>query len=63
MDATDTVADALPAATALAERTGGVIAVSGDVDLIVSPGRVTWLTSGDPLLQRVIGTGCAPSGR
>ena len=59
VDATDTVADALPAATALAERTGGVVAVSGDVDLIVSPGRVTWLTSGDPLLQRVIGTGCS----
>lgn len=59
VDATDAVAEALPAARLLAERTGGVVAVSGDVDLIVSPGRVTWLTSGDPLLQQVIGTGCS----
>ncbi|WP_460490490.1 hydroxyethylthiazole kinase, partial [Corynebacterium nasicanis] len=46
-------------ARALAERTGGVVAVSGPVDLIVSAGRSTWLTSGDPLLTLVSGTGCA----
>lgn len=32
VDATETVADALPAARALVEQTGGVVAVSGDVD-------------------------------
>lgn len=53
------VEDAVEAAKTLNERTGAVIAVSGKRDLIVSEGRVTWLTSGDPLLQKVIGTGCA----
>lgn len=59
VDATDAVADALPAAQQLAARTGGVVAVTGREDLIVSADRVTWLSSGDPLLQLVIGTGCA----
>lgn len=59
VDTAHRVAEALPAARALAESTGAVVAVSGPVDLIVSPGRETWLTSGDPLLTRVSGTGCA----
>lgn len=50
---------ALGGARALAADTGAVVAVSGPVDLIVSPGRETRLTSGDPLLTRVSGTGCA----
>ena len=59
VDATDEVADALEAAQVLARRTGGVVAVTGPEDLIVSEGRVSWLESGDPMLQLVIGTGCA----
>lgn len=59
VDATDSVEVALDAATELAVRTGGVVAVSGPRDLIVSEGRTTWLDSGDPLLQQVIGTGCS----
>ncbi|RNE49124.1 hydroxyethylthiazole kinase [Corynebacterium alimapuense] len=59
VDSTEAVIEALPAAQELAIRTGGVIAVSGPRDLIVSSGRVTWLKSGDPLMQRVIGTGCS----
>lgn len=59
VDATDDVASALPAARELAARTGGIVAVSGPRDLIVSAGRVTWLESGHPMLQRVIGTGCS----
>ncbi|MDN6304787.1 MAG: hydroxyethylthiazole kinase [Corynebacterium sp.] len=59
VDATDEVDTALQAARSLTERTGGVVAVSGARDLIVSTGRVTWLTSGDPMMQRVIGTGCS----
>ncbi len=59
VDATDEVASALPAARELAARTGGVVAVSGPRDLIVSEGRTTWLESGHPLLQKVIGTGCS----
>lgn len=59
VDATDAVADALVAAQQLAHQTGGVVAVTGPEDLIVSTDRVTWLKSGDPMLQLVIGTGCA----
>ncbi|MFP7365806.1 hydroxyethylthiazole kinase [Corynebacterium callunae] len=59
VDATDSVEAALEAAQVLAARTGAVVAVSGAEDLIVSQGRVTWLESGDPMLQMVIGTGCS----
>lgn len=59
VDSTDDVAGALIAAQQLATQTGGVVAVTGPEDLIVSAGRVTWLHSGDPMLQLVIGTGCA----
>jgi hydroxyethylthiazole kinase len=63
VDATDEVESALAAARELARTTGAVVAVSGPRDLIVSAGgdgdRITWLTSGDPLMQRVVGTGCA----
>ncbi|WP_291477424.1 hydroxyethylthiazole kinase [Corynebacterium sp.] len=59
VDSTDEVDTALLAARALADRTGGVVAVSGARDLIVSSGRTSWLASGDPMLQRVIGTGCS----
>lgn len=66
VDATDVVESARDAAGALARATGAVVAVSGPRDLIVSACgetgddiRVTWLTSGDPLMQRVVGTGCA----
>lgn len=59
VDSLDAVADALPAARALSTNYGAVVAVSGEVDLIVSEGRTSWLTSGDPMMQNVIGTGCA----
>lgn len=58
-DSTATPDVALDAARALARDTGGVVAVSGERDLVVSAGRTTWITGGDPLLTRVTGTGCA----
>ncbi|MDO5670577.1 MAG: hydroxyethylthiazole kinase [Corynebacterium sp.] len=59
VDSADTVDDALPAAQALAARTGGVVAVSGEDDLIVDPARITRLSSGHPLLTLVSGSGCS----
>lgn len=59
VDSTDEAAAALPAARQLVERTGAVVAVSGARDLFVSDGRATWLSSGHPLMQQVIGTGCS----
>lgn len=53
------VEDAVEAAKQIADQTGAVVAVSGSRDLIVSEGRTTWLSSDDPMLQKVIGTGCA----
>ncbi len=59
VDATAGVEDAAAAATALAERTGGVVAVSGPVDLVVGDGRSVRIANGDPLLTKVTGGGCA----
>lgn len=59
VDATARVDDAAAAAAALAERTGGVVAVSGPVDLVVGDGRAVRIANGDPLLTRVTGGGCA----
>lgn len=59
VDSTLEPEDALNAAVSLAGRTGGIVAVTGARDLIVSEDRITWLTSGAPMLQQVIGTGCS----
>ncbi|GAB2514531.1 Hydroxyethylthiazole kinase [Corynebacterium atrinae] len=53
------VPGALNAAHQLAERISGVVAISGPVDLIVSPSKSSWVTSGSGLLQRIAGTGCS----
>lgn len=63
VDSTDSTSEALAPALALAERTEGVVAVTGEQDVVVTNSggstRATWITSGHPLLQKVIGTGCA----
>lgn len=59
VDSADTADAAIPAARALAERTGGVVGISGATDIVVSEGRITRITGGDPLMQKVIGTGCS----
>lgn len=59
VDATDEVEAALGAARHLSETTGAVVAISGPVDLIVSEGRTTRVTGGDPMMALVIGTGCS----
>lgn len=61
-DATLAAPTAIRGNTAEIAALGGARALAADtgpVDLIVSPGRETRLTSGDPLLTRVSGTGCA----
>ncbi|MGP9694610.1 hydroxyethylthiazole kinase [Brachybacterium sp. AOP25-B2-12] len=59
VDSAEGSEDAVTAARELAARTGGVVAVSGVRDLVVSAERATWIAGGDPLLTRVTGTGCA----
>lgn len=59
VDATDAADDALDAARDLATRTGGTVAVSGEIDLIVDATRIARVPGGSALLTRVTGGGCA----
>ncbi|MFJ4167503.1 hydroxyethylthiazole kinase [Microbacterium sp. NPDC089698] len=56
LDATEAAADA---ARELARTTGGAVAVSGPVDLLVDAGHEIRIANGDALLTRVTGGGCA----
>lgn len=61
VDSTAASSAALAAAQQLASATGAVVAVTGEVDY-VSDGTRTWaVPGGDPLMTRVVGTGCALS--
>ena len=46
------------AAAALGHRTGAVVAVSGERDLIVKGEERVWVENGHPLMARVTGAGC-----
>ena len=59
VDAVHTPDAAADAARDIAHRTGGVVAVSGPVDLITDGERVVRVANGDRLLTRVTGGGCA----
>lgn len=63
VDATDEVEAALPAATALARQTGGVVAVSGARDAVIAvfggQVHVARVDGGNALMTLVVGTGCA----
>ena len=59
VDSTAGADDAVEAATALARRTGGIVAVSGAVDLITDGTRTVRVGGGSELLTRTTGAGCA----
>lgn len=59
VDSTDGVEAALPTARQLAADTGAVVAISGEVDAVVSAGRTTRISGGHALMPLVIGTGCS----
>lgn len=50
---------ALDAARDLASRTGGAVAVSGAVDYVTDGADLVEVHTGDPLMTRVTGVGCA----
>ena len=50
--------EAARAADLVSQRTGGAVAVSGAVDLVVSGQQRAELDRGTPVLSRVTGTGC-----
>jgi hydroxyethylthiazole kinase len=59
VDSTDSPEAAREAARSLAVRTGGTVAVSGPVDLIVDAERTALVPGGSALLTKVTGGGCA----
>jgi hydroxyethylthiazole kinase len=59
VDSTAGADDAVKAATELAARTGGVVAVSGEVDLLTDGRRTVRVGGGSVLLTRTTGAGCA----
>lgn len=59
VDSTDSTDAAADAAASLAVRSGGVVAVSGPVDLVTDGTRVVRIANGHELLTRVTGGGCA----
>ncbi|MEH0059539.1 MULTISPECIES: hydroxyethylthiazole kinase [Auritidibacter] len=59
VDSTDSVEAVTTIAAELSHRSGAVVAASGPTDLVVSTVARTHVTGGHPMLQQVIGTGCA----
>ena len=60
VDAGDEVDSALDVAARLAERTGGAVAVSGEIDAVVSAESPTLrIANGHQLMTKVTGVGCA----
>lgn len=58
VDATDKAEDVLAAARALSKQNGATVAISGEVDYVVTGDRVTAVEGGHPTMAQVIGTGC-----
>jgi len=61
VDSTSSSKDALAAARALAQRTGAVVAVTGEIDYITDGESLIAIDSGDPLMTLSTGIGCALS--
>lgn len=61
VDSGNDVLAALPSAVTLARRWATCVAVTGEVDYVTDGERVLAVPGGDPLMTRVVGTGCALS--
>lgn len=61
VDSTDQSTDAIDAAAQLARQTGGVVAVTGEVDVVSDGAHTVRVAGGDPLMARVTAMGCAAS--
>lgn len=59
VDSTAAAEEALAAAEGLARRTGGVVAVSGAVDVVTDGSTTVRVGGGSALLTRTTGAGCA----
>ncbi|EAZ3422266.1 hydroxyethylthiazole kinase [Salmonella enterica subsp. enterica serovar Albany] len=52
---------ALPAAQALARQIDCIVVVTGEIDYVTNGQRTLSIPGGDPLMTRIVGTGCALS--
>lgn len=59
MDSTAGVEEAVEVARELSRRTGGAVAVSGVVDVVVQGDRTVRVSGGHELLTRTTGAGCS----
>lgn len=59
VDASDGVDSAVPSARSLAAGTGGVVAISGPVDVVTDGRDLVRIANGDVLLTTITGGGCA----
>lgn len=62
VDSTDEVSDAKAAAIALAQWTGGAVAVSGEVDLVTDGVLVARSQGGSHFMEKITGAGCSLGG-
>ncbi|MDR2427286.1 MAG: hydroxyethylthiazole kinase [Endomicrobium sp.] len=62
VDSTDTVEEASQSAAVLAKFTKGVVAVSGETDLILSTEKAYHITGGSQMLKSITGAGCSLGG-
>ncbi len=60
--ATDDVDRALLAARSIAQRTGGIVAVTGAEDFVTDGTREAWVANGHPIMPAVTALGCALNG-
>ena len=61
-DTADAVSDAEDAARALARKTGGVVAVTGEVDYVTDGDAAYWIAGGHALMPRITVLGCSLTG-
>jgi hydroxyethylthiazole kinase len=62
VDSTDAVVAAKPAAVALAQWTGGAVAVSGETDLVTDGSIAAFSHGGSCFLEKITGSGCSLGG-
>ena len=62
VDSTDSVCSAAHAAVALAQWTGGAVAVSGEQDLITDGRQIVLSQGGSEMMPCITGTGCSLGG-
>ncbi|CEB52242.1 TPA: hypothetical protein G7161_003489 [Salmonella enterica subsp. enterica serovar Typhi] len=61
VDTTEAALAALPAAQALARQIDCIVVVTGEIDYVTNSQRTLSIPGGDPLMTRIVGTGCALS--